>query len=83
MTTTHTRKTHTAAEIDSMLAAEPKVTALTCQQLCQERANDIELLQDLDEFPVKLRAQVRASLLRSLATIATAFKSQKCPPCSE
>jgi hypothetical protein len=83
MSATHTKKTHTAAEVDSMLAAEPKVTALTCQQLCQERANDVELLQDLDEFPVKLRAQVRASLMRSLATIAMEMKSQKCPACSE
>ena len=80
---TESKKTHTTAEIDSMLAAEPKVTTLTCEQLCQERANDADLLQDLNEFPVKLRAQVRASLIRSIVALTAEMKSKKCPACSE
>ena len=80
---TPAKKGYTAADVDSLLSSEPKAAALSCQQLCDERSNDLDILQNLQDFPGNERAKIRAAIIRSLATITTELRSKKCAPCSE
>jgi len=73
----------TAADIEKLLEAEPKLSQASCQELCDEQANDFDILDNLQDFPANKRAQVRASILRSLQAIRLELKQQKCPPCNE
>ncbi len=73
----------TTAEIEKMLESEPKLTQMSCQNLCEEQANDLDILDNLQDFPANKRAQIRASILRSLQAIRLELKQQKCPPCTD
>jgi hypothetical protein len=83
MSTKHAEQkvTSKSAEADRLVAVEPKVTALSCEQLCGELANDLDILDNLSDFPANQRAAIRAAILRSMTAIRLQMRSEHCPPC--
>ncbi len=78
------RKHFTAAEIEAELAVAPHLIApLTCQELCGEIQNDMDTLQNLEDFPANQRARVRIGLLRAIVALRHQLKQQHCPDCQD
>lgn len=76
------KKHFTTAEIEAALAATPHVpTPLTCQQLCEEIQNDMNDLQNLEDYPANLRARVATFLKRDIITLRNESRAQHCPDC--
>jgi hypothetical protein len=71
-----------SAEIEALLESAVPLAKLTCAQLCDEQANDEDILANLSDFPVQLRGRIRAAMLRDLASVRSQMKQQKCPPCA-
>ena len=84
MSTETNKKRYTNAEVEALLASEPhpdSASTMTCARLCQKRADDLDLLGDIEEIPVKNRAAFRAFIIGDLHKIALAMKSGNCPAC--
>jgi hypothetical protein len=80
MSTNSPKKRHTEAEIEALLKELP-TTKETCQDLCTDLDVALTDLDDIQEIPVKLRANYRIALLRQIKAITVQMKAQKCPPC--
>lgn len=78
---TSSRKQPSTADVESAAASATPLAKLSCQQLCEERANDFDVLENLGDFPVNRRAAVAAAVRRDLAGVNAQLKAQHCPPC--
>ena len=76
-------KHHTTAEIEAELAKAPHLTApMTCQQMCDQIQHDMDIIDNLGELPVKVRARVHAAMVRAIAALNHQMTQQHCPHCA-
>ena len=73
-----TKKSPSLTEIEVLLAAEPAATALSCSQLQSNLDNDFDILDNLQDFPAKNRAAVRAAIMKQIQATVAQMKAQHC-----
>jgi hypothetical protein len=54
---------------------------MTCEDLCANRADDLDTLGALEEVPTELGAHTRMITLKKLAAVRAKVRLKKCPSC--
>ena len=75
------KKHYTTAEIEAAVAAVLHAAQPTCQDLCLSIQDDMDTLQNLQDFPANKRVAIRAAIQRDLVVLNRERKQQHCPAC--
>lgn len=76
------KKHYTTAEIEAELAAAPHLAASpTCQEMCDEIQDDMDILQNLQDFPPHSRGPIAFAARRAITALNHQMKQRHCPAC--
>ena len=83
MSTTHAEpKTHSkSAKVDNLIDGEPRIDAYSCEDLCGQLSSDLDILDNLTDFPANKRAAIRVAIIRSMTAIRAQMRSEHCSAC--
>ena len=72
---------HITPETEKLLEAVIPFGQMTCEDLCDTEADDLDTLANLGDFSPQQRGRIRSLALRSLAAVRAELKRKKCPAC--